>query len=230
MASQQQFCIKWNGQEFQIDVGTGDTVESMKRLLFEKTQVDPKRQKLIGLKTKAGKLATDDVSVGDLVIKPNAKIMMMGQPEAVVKQVEEQALAAPEVQDDFDLRPEDELSVEVKDQPEVQAKLQRRISSVEVKVLNPPRQGKKCLVLDIDYTLFDLGSSAERPDELARPYLHEFLTACYEYYDIIIWSATSIKVGTATLPQLVLLTCWHRARALAELMQHLRVETPFRFF
>lgn len=27
---------------------------------------------------------------------------------------------------------------------------------MEVKKLNPPRPGKKCLVLDIDYTLFDL--------------------------------------------------------------------------
>lgn len=52
-----------------------------------------------------------------------------------------------------------------------QEKLARRISSVEVKVLSPPRPGKKCLVLDIDYTLFDLGSVAERPEELARPFL-----------------------------------------------------------
>ena len=56
------------------------------------------------------------------------------------------------------------------------------------------RPGKKCLVLDIDYTLFDLGSSAERADELARPHLHAFLAACYEHYDILIWSATSMKV------------------------------------
>ena len=49
-----------------------------------------------------------------------------------------------------------------------QEKLRRRIASVEVKVLNPPREGKKCLVLDIDYTLFDLGGTAERPEELAR--------------------------------------------------------------
>jgi ubiquitin-like domain-containing CTD phosphatase 1 len=52
--------------------------------------------------------------------------------------------------------------------------------------LNAPRAGKKCLVLDIDYTLFDLGSAAERPDELARPYLHDFLAATYAHYDIII--------------------------------------------
>ena len=38
----------------------------------------------------------------------------------------------------------------------MQEKLRRRIASVNVKVLNPPRPGKKCLVLDIDYTLFDL--------------------------------------------------------------------------
>eukprot|EP00879_Flechtneria_rotunda_P027531 GHRR01029497.1.p1 GENE.GHRR01029497.1~~GHRR01029497.1.p1 ORF type:complete len:199 (+),score=47.63 GHRR01029497.1:240-836(+) len=71
--------------------------------------------------------------------------------------------------------------------------MSRRIKNVHIKIITPPRPGKKCLVLDIDYTLFDLNSSAERPDELARPYLHEFLTACYEYYDIIIWSATSMK-------------------------------------
>ena len=41
-------------------------------------------------------------------------------------------------------------------EPATQEKLRRRIASVEVKVLNPPRPGKKCLVLDIDYTLFDL--------------------------------------------------------------------------
>jgi len=32
---------------------------------------------------------------------------------------------------------------------------------LQIKVMNPPRPGKKCLVLDIDYTLFDHRSTVE---------------------------------------------------------------------
>ncbi|RVW62147.1 Ubiquitin-like domain-containing CTD phosphatase [Vitis vinifera] len=60
-----------------------------------------------------------------------------------------------------------------------------------IELRNPCREGKKLLVLDIDYTLFDHRSTAENPLELMRPYLHEFLSAVYAEYDIIIWSATS---------------------------------------
>lgn len=84
----------------------------------------------------------------------------------------------------------------------MQDKLKKRVSSVGVKVLNAPRQGKKCLVLDIDYTLFDLGSAAERPEELGRPYLHHFLTSAYEHYDLVIWSATSMKWVEVKMQQL----------------------------
>ena len=84
----------------------------------------------------------------------------------------------------------------------LQEKLRRRVASVEVKVLNAPRTGKKCLVLDIDYTLFDLGSAAERPEELGRPYLHHFLKSAYEDYDIVIWSATSMKWIEVKMQQL----------------------------
>ena len=73
---------------------------------------------------------------------------------------------------------------------------------MDVKILNPPREGKKCLVLDIDYTIFDLGSSAERPEELGRPYLHHFMTSAYEHYDLVIWSATSMKWVEVKMQQL----------------------------
>mmetsp|Transcript_14455 Transcript_14455/g.31326 ORF Transcript_14455/g.31326 Transcript_14455/m.31326 type:complete len:322 (-) Transcript_14455:948-1913(-) len=186
-------CVKWQGKEFTINLEDQDTLDVLKRKLEEETHVQPKRQKLLGLKTKDGKQPGDDTVISDLQLKPGLKVMMMGSPDTVIEQIAKEAEAAPEVADDFDLNAEDEQALDLKDRPEVQEKLKRRISSVEVKVLNPPREGKKCLVLDIDYTLFDLGSTAERPEELARPYLHEFLSASYELYDIIIWSATSMK-------------------------------------
>lgn len=83
-----------------------------------------------------------------------------------------------------------------------QERLRKRISSVDVKILNAPREGKKCLVLDIDYTLFDLGSSAERPEELGRPYLHHILKSAYAHYDLVIWSATSMKWVEVKMQQL----------------------------
>ncbi|KAJ8529780.1 hypothetical protein K7X08_036615 [Anisodus acutangulus] len=75
---------------------------------------------------------------------------------------------------------------------------------VEKKIVlrSPCREGKKLLVLDIDYTLFDHRSIAENPLELVRPYLHEFLTAAYAEYDIIIWSATSMKCVELKMGQL----------------------------
>ena len=48
-------------------------------------------------------------------------------------------------------------------------KVSRRVKEYKVEVLNPPREGKKLLVLDGDYTLFDHRSCAETGVELMRP-------------------------------------------------------------
>ena len=104
----------------------------------------------------------------------------------------EAAAAAPELVDDLLDLPGD-APVDLQHRPENVAKLARRVAAQPLELLHPPRAGKKLLVLDIDYTLFDHRSPAERPHELARPYLHEFLAAAYAHYDIVIWSATSMK-------------------------------------
>lgn len=80
---------------------------------------------------------------------------------------------------DFDIT-EGELTLDPKDATENLKKIDNRLSSYKPKVLNAPRLGKKLLVLDIDYTLFDHRSTVERALELMRPYLHQFLTAAYE--------------------------------------------------
>ena len=100
-------------------------------------------------------------------------------PEESISALQAQSEVAPEIQDDFELDvPASELDPsDLRDRPEIQARLAKRIASTEIKLLQQPRPGKKLLVLDIDYTLFDLGSTAERPEQLARPFLHEFLAA-----------------------------------------------------
>lgn len=41
------------------------------------------------------------------------------------------------------------------------AKINKRVRDYKITILNEPREGKKLLVLDIDYTLFDHRSVAE---------------------------------------------------------------------
>jgi ubiquitin-like domain-containing CTD phosphatase 1 len=81
-----------------------------------------------------------------------------------------------------------------------------------VHIINPPRisSDNKCkplLVLDLDHTLLDFsvrtlqenGHSAHSvgsandtvANNLKRPYMDEFLTWCYKYYDLVVWSQTS---------------------------------------
>jgi hypothetical protein len=73
-----QLTIKWSTTEVAVDLSEGETVGSLKRKIEEKTRVQPKRQKLIGLKAKGGKLAGDHALISDLILKPGQKVMMMG--------------------------------------------------------------------------------------------------------------------------------------------------------
>ena len=70
--------IKWNGQQYDIDTTALDTVASLKRVIESQTAVQPKRQKLLGLKVKGGKVVTDDTALTELVLKPGQKLTVMG--------------------------------------------------------------------------------------------------------------------------------------------------------
>lgn len=179
--------VKWVGKEYTVRVCADDTVGELKRRICEVTHVLPKRQKLLNIKI-GSTPAHDAALLSQIALKANAKIMMLGtvEDEIFVDPVD-----APEILDDFELGEVNNL--DFKDTEVNKQKLKRRIEQYKVRILNSPRAARKLLVLDIDYTLFDHRSPAENPEELMRPYLHEFLTAAYSMYDIIIWSATSMK-------------------------------------
>ena len=57
--------------------------------------------------------------------------------------------------DDQDMDDIEEEEVALQDKEIYLEKIVKRVRDYEVKVLNPSRENKKLLVLDIDYTLFD---------------------------------------------------------------------------
>ncbi len=70
--------IKWSSKELSIQYGDEDTIATLKHKIQEETRVQPKRQKIMGLKARGGKMAADDTPLTELVIKPGAKLMMLG--------------------------------------------------------------------------------------------------------------------------------------------------------
>ncbi|CAH9130735.1 unnamed protein product [Cuscuta epithymum] len=188
--------VKWSGKEYTVRVCGNDTVGELKRLICEVTNVLPKRQKLLYPKV-GSKLADDSLLLSQIPIKASIKMTMVGTVEDEI--FVDQADSA-DIVDDFEIGQEE--AVDIKDKDVNKQKLRRRIEHYKIKVRNPCREGKKLLVLDIDYTLFDHRSTAENPLELMRPYLHEFLSAVYAEYDIIIWSATSMKWVELKMEQL----------------------------
>ncbi|KAG5229303.1 ubiquitin domain-containing CTD phosphatase [Salix suchowensis] len=179
--------LKWSGKEFTVRVCGDDSVADLKRSICELTNVLPKRQKLLYPKI-GNKLADDSVLLSQLPLKSSLKMTMIGtvEDDIIMDQVD-----SPEIVDDLELGQDE--AVDIKDKEVNKQKLRKRIDQFKIELKNPCRPGKKLLVLDIDYTLFDHRSTAENPLELMRPYLHEFLTAAYAEYDIMIWSATSMK-------------------------------------
>jgi hypothetical protein len=71
----------------------------------------------------------------------------MGAPDAVLAREEAVAAAAPPVVDDLDDLDVETL-VELCEHPDVVGKLGRRIAASKHHPQNPPREGKKLLVLD----------------------------------------------------------------------------------
>ncbi|KAK9095934.1 hypothetical protein Sjap_021431 [Stephania japonica] len=210
--------VKWSGREYTVRVCGDDSVGELKRRICEATTVLPKRQKLLYPKLGPMKLSDDSVLLSQLPLKSSIKMTMVGtvEDEIIVDPVD-----APEVVDDFELG-QDEV-VDIKDKEINKQKLRRRASQYKIEIRNPCRKGKKLLVLDIDYTLFDHRSTAENPLELMRPYLHEFLSAAYAEYDIMIWSATSMKWVELKMGQLGVLN--HPNYKITALLDHMAMIT-----
>ncbi|KIK58200.1 hypothetical protein GYMLUDRAFT_246238 [Collybiopsis luxurians FD-317 M1] len=188
----------WAGKPFSLDIADSDRVYDLKTALYELTKVPPERQKILGLVK--GKLPPDQARIADLKLTTGKKFNLLGTPEGDEIKDPSKLENLPDVFNDLD--------VDFTKDPKAVAKYEndkRNIRKVKemsdklsVNIIHPLREGKKLLVLDIDYTILDtkpLTSGSLPPAECARPGLHEFLEAIYPYYDskslFCIWSQTS---------------------------------------
>lgn len=192
--------LKWRTETFELALPATATLADAKAAAAAHTGIAPATLKLLGAKTKAGKPATDGGAVGDLSLKPGVRLMLLGTPAAASAALEAAAKAAPAPDPDVGDDGGDWVAsgataaeLDVRACPHAADRLAKRCAAFKLVLRVPPRVGKKMLVLDIDHTLFDLGSTAECAADLARPHLHTMLAAAHPHYDIIIWSANSMK-------------------------------------
>ncbi|KAF8503797.1 HAD subfamily IIID h [Russula emetica] len=184
----------WSGRSFTLDIAHSDRIFDLKAVLFSMTDVPPERQKILGLVK--GRLPPDDGRIGDLGLISGKKFTLVGTPQGhELRDPNRMELLSDVVNDldvDFSANPAAAESLK-NDQRNIR-KIREASEKLKINLIHPLREGKRLLVLDIDYTILDtkpLTSGALPPSECARPQLHEFLTAIYPHYDICIWSQTS---------------------------------------
>lgn len=96
-----------------------------------------------------GKKVDDTTKISELDYKQGKPLMMVGSLEADIASVNEKPDGI-DVINDFEDEQNDNEPFETKEV--YLSKIRRRIKEYKFEILNPSRDGKKLLVLDIDYT------------------------------------------------------------------------------
>jgi len=167
-------------------------------LLFDKTCVPIARQKLVGVKSSKplSPEELDSQQVQNLIlpkVRDSFQLMLLGNPEVKILKEPDPSQLSTVVDDfEFDYWPSEEEVVDMKNRQQL---LQKAIVETPINLMNPLDPKKKLLVLDLDNTLFDFGGRKRTYSlaETMRPGLIEFLSVIFQYYNIVIWSATDWK-------------------------------------
>lgn len=223
---------KWGKERLTMEHLRSDTsIGEVKAMIYDRTGVLPKRQKLIGLSIlgrKASGLMDNDM-LSELKTKTSKKpvdsatgcilhqFMLMGTPEENIFVDPSDRGDLPDVIDDF------ELDFNAGSDQWVQhvangQNLKKFTESTLIHVMNPPRENKLLLVLDLDHTLLDFSSKTLARDTstnqvgdgvaatMKRPYMDAFLASAYKHYDMVVWSQTSWYWLETKLTELGMLT------------------------
>jgi len=184
----------WSSQNFDLEIAESDRVFDLKAKIQKLTNVPTDRQKIVGLVK--GRLPPDEARIGDLQLIALKRFMLVGTPAGQELRDPDALEDLPEVFNDFDIdlasNPE-AAQAYLRDMRNIR-KIKEVTRATNITIMNPLREGKRLLVLDLDYTLVDtkvLTTGALPPIECARPGLHTFLEAVYPWYDVCVWSQTN---------------------------------------
>lgn len=228
------FVVRYAKLSSEVRLAVDDAVTDLKAMLFSMTDVPPERQKILGLVR--GKLPIDETVLGDLAFPPaslresphpttgekRVSITLIGtpvdqtfkDPRVLDSRDSQFSWAHHEDIDYSDPRHLEQLeNVPLIGNERVLKKLNKVVErhSQTFNIMHPPRDNLRggLLVLDLDYTIADtrrLLNYKVHAREAERPGLHEFLKAVYPYYDICVWSQTSLFWLEAKLTELGCLT------------------------
>ncbi|KAJ2845962.1 hypothetical protein J3B02_004534 [Coemansia erecta] len=212
--------ITWKGsKKYQLRIPKYATVLSVKVLIEELTEIDSDSQKLLGLVK--GKLPKDSDTLVDLGVADGTKIRLVGTRMAdrlkalhghpLRESAENNDVTGISPDIDYPWETDAAGSKRMMERSQVistdwKPALDKIVQTADIRLMNPPRQGKKLVVLDLDYTLFDCKNISGNVADMARPGLHEFLSAIYPQYDLIIWSQTKWHVVESKITLLGMLT------------------------
>eukprot|EP00762_Andalucia_godoyi_P007863 ANDGO_01299.mRNA.1 Ubiquitin-like domain-containing CTD phosphatase len=203
--------IKYNDRSIVLELSPSSTYREMQQRIYDLTRVHPDRQKLIGFCPGFVLPEDPDVAVSMLGISPSRTCVMVGSsddpvhggypfnvflsaPERKLCVMEAEILRLPSSAQDY-LR-----------DAEVLARLNHRIATTKLDYIHPPRPGYKLLVLDIDYTFYDMKSMGKGISLFKRPYTDEFLQWAYQYFDLMFWSQTTWNWIEAKLSDMKILS------------------------
>lgn len=188
-----QLMIRWGAQSLPVLLSPADwetlTLGELKQMLDFQLDVPYNKMKIMGVSGARG-AAIDDDKICDLVFKKPLTLMLVGT--ARENHLRE---ALPESPDP---------GVVMRSDIHLQ-RLQAAIHATQIQMITPPREGKRLLVIDLDYTVFDCKSSAPI-EQCKRPFTDELLAQVYPFYDLVVWSQTKWHWVEAKLTELGLLT------------------------
>jgi ubiquitin-like domain-containing CTD phosphatase 1 len=193
-AEEVQLMIRWGAQSLPVLLSPADwetlTLGELKQRLDEELDIPKDKMKVMGVTGSKGQ-PEEAESLRSLNFKKSYTIMLVGTARQYhLKE------ARPE--------PPPEPGTVIRNEIHLQ-RLAAAIQCTQIQMITPPREGKRLLVIDLDYTVFDCKSSAPI-EQCKRPFTDEMLVQVYPFYDLVVWSQTKWHWVEAKLTELGMLT------------------------